>query len=464
MRERAPPTFIACFISLLGLVAFFLVRPALSGETYYRPRPPGTAYDYWYLLLAAFLPYALALRSSRLGHRPALPLVLGAAAVLYVLLIPAPAVQSQDVYQYLAYGEMAAEGENPHAFGTSPTPGRWQTHTLWDGAPSVYGPVWTLATGAVIRLAGGNLLASFLLVKGLAAALALLTALLVARGPLVRNDPARASSFRALVFAFNPLVLFTVGLGAHADVAVAAAFAGAAVASFRDRDGLATFLLIVATMVKAYAGMVLLVWLVALARRRSTLTGLRHLSGAVALMSLVYLLFWEGLRTFSAFAEVGRLASASLVGSVQRLVAGGASDATAGEGSAVAVAVRVVAGIVLVTVFIGMVRSERTPREPWRMAVLAMAAYVLVTPWYLYWHLIGPLALAVVAADEALLAGVLTFSATSLVVAGGSTLFNGSVEGLGLVLQTTLRYGPPVLAVAQANRILSRSTVVPHAR
>jgi hypothetical protein len=442
IRTRGVPrAFGACFISLLALALFFLVRPALSAGPYYGPRPPETTYAYWYLVVGAFVPYALILRACLRGDRPALPLALGGAAVLYLILIPAPALQSQDVYQYLTYGNMAAEGANPYV--PSVVPGAWETYTLWDATPTVYGPVWTVITSMVVTLTGGTLVASLLLMKALTAGLALSTAFLLASAVDPHRDRPEEATFAAVAFAYNPLVLVATGLGAHADVAVAAAFAGAAVASRKGKDGLVTFLLVAATLVKAYAGLVLLVWLVVQARGRGARTGLNHGVGAVILMVLAFLPFWEGLRTFSGFADVGRLASASLFGTIERLAAGGINETTAAVGSPVGPVVRVVGGAILVAAFLFVARSDRTVREPWRAGAIVMALYVLVTPWYLYWHLIGPLALVIVAADRVLFLAAATFSASSLVVAAGSTL-NGPAADIGLIGQTLLRYGPPV--------------------
>jgi hypothetical protein len=70
---------------------------------------------------------------------------------------------------------------------------------------------------------------------------------------------------------------------------------------------------------------------------------------------------------------------------------------------------------------------------------LLFGAYVLLAPWYLYWHLIALLALASVLTDAAILNGTLTFSCTSLFVGTG-----GATWGLGV--QAAIRYVPPLVA------------------
>jgi Glycosyltransferase family 87 len=452
---RGSPAFAACFASLLGLSAFFLIRPAFLGSPYYGPRPPGTTYAYWFLVLAAFLPYGLALREARRGREPSLRFLVGGAAILYLVLIPTPALQSQDVYQYLLYGEVAAGGGNPYV--TAPATGPAADYVLWAGTPSVYGPAWTALSAAVVKLTGGSVVAGFLVLKAAAGVLAVTTAALVASAVRGRPGPSGSASFAVLAFAYNPMVLFAVGLGAHADVAVAAGFAGAAAAARRGRDLPATLLLVVATLVKAYAGLALVVWLVSMARRRGGRIGLGHAAVAAAAAVVAFAPFWEGARTLTALREVGRMASASLTGAIQRLVAGAPTDPTAGAGDSTAIVIRFLAGVVLMVVLVLALRSERRDGNVWRAAGVVMAAYVLVTPWYLYWHLIGPLALAVIAADRTLVLGTLTFSATSLVVAGGSTFLQGAAADLGLAFQTIVRYGPPVVV---AWRVGSRDAPV----
>jgi Glycosyltransferase family 87 len=441
-RGRLPGAFVLCFVALLGLAGFFLLRPAFGGGPYYSPRPAGTTYAYWFLVAAAFVPYGLALRACRRGVTPSVPVLLGGAAILYLVLIPSPALQSQDVYQYLLYGKTAAGGGNPYV--TVPVADPWNAFALWDGVPSVYGPVWTLVTAGVVRVTGGSVTAAFLVLKVITGAMAVVTTLALV--PAVRGGrgPRGGAPFAVLAFAYNPMVLSAVGLGAHADVAVAAGVVGAVVAGRRDRDGVATLLLVGATLVKAYAGLILVVWLVALVWRRGVLPAMGHAVAALAAAVAAYAPFWEGSMTFAGLQEVGRMASASLTGTIQRLVAGAPDDPSAGAGDVAAVVIRVAAAAVLVAALLVAIRAERRGGDVWRAAAIVMLAYVLVTPWFLYWHLIGPLALVLAAADEALSLGTLTFSATSLVVAGGSSFLSGGAAGLGLAFQTAVRYGPPV--------------------
>jgi hypothetical protein len=80
--------------------------------------------------------------------------------------------------------------------------------------------------------------------------------------------------------------------------------------------------------------------------------------------------------------------------------------------------------------------------DPWPTAAAAFLAYVLVTPWFLYWHQIGPLGLAALAASPGVRGATLAFSGTSMLTAS----FGGTP--LGRAVQAVVRYGPPLGLVA----------------
>jgi alpha-1,6-mannosyltransferase len=438
--------FWALVAALVGLTAFFLIRPAVQDLGYYRPRPGGRTFDFWYLVLAAFLPYAWALVAARRGMRVPAPLLFGAAAVLYTAMIPAPPQQSQDVYQYLVYGRMAAEGISPYAVLPNQVPNGWLAFAVWRDTASIYGPVWTAVSHLAV-VATGSLTGALLFLKAVAAGLAL-----AATAGLYRSDPERGP-WAAVAFAFSPLVLVSAGLGAHADVAVAAAFAWAIVAERRGRPWLTTGLLLVATLVKLYAGLALAVWLIALARRRGF--GRAALHGVVAVTAAVaaFVPYWGGADSFRGFAEIGTRTSTSLLGALIRLGIGDPASASTGSGSVV-MAARVVMVAVLLGGLLWVIRSRDTPEQPWRAAATLSVLYLLVTPWYLYWHLLGALTLALAAAEAGVLTGVLVFSGTSLLVV--ATPFATGHKAVNLVLQTAARYGIPIAAGLRTHRRYTR--------
>ena len=452
-RESGTPSASTTFALLLGLsafVVFFLARPLLAGQgPYYGPRT-STGSDYWYVVVAAFIPYGLALRAYGRGARPATRSLFIGAAVLYVALIPAAAQQSQDVYQTLLYARMALAGHNPYVVYAATLHDPWRAWTLWDNTRSVYGPVWTMLTMGVVRIAGNNLTAAFLMLKAATAALALLATWTLTRAVSVTagrpGDGTRTDAgFTILAFAYNPMVLFSVGLGAHADIGVAAALGAAVLAERKGHSVLTTVFLAVAALVKAYSGLALIAWLIYLMRRRGARTTAAHALAAAALAALCYGPFWDGLKTFGGVADVGRTASGSLTGSLVRVVSGHLSDGAAAGSSPAGAVIRIAASLLLILAVVHAARSRRAGEEPWRAAALMFGAYVLLTPWYLSWHLIGLVALAAVVTDDAVTGGTLVFSATSLFVGFGGT-------PVGLAVQTVVRYAPPLITARQKER------------
>lgn len=316
-----------------------------------------------------------------------------------------------------------------------------------------YGPAWTILTAGIAKVSGGHLTAAFLLIKAVTAAFALGATWALARianheGGRRRGATAGISSdpgFAVLAFAFDPMVLFSVGLGAHSDIAVAAAVAAAILAERRGHDRATTVLLGLASLVKVYAASILVAWLVCLARRHGARAVVAHALWVAALAVLTSLPFWEGSRTFGGVAQIGRAASTSLVGTVIRLASGHPSDAFAAGSSPAGTVARTVVIILLVGAVVAVVRSPRTRDEPWRAGALLFGAYVLLTPWYLYWHLIALVALASVVSDRAVVRGTLTFSGTSLFVGTGGL-------AAGLALQAVIRYAPPLALVVSSSR------------
>jgi len=428
------------FGSLLGLAGFFLLRPAVAGSGYYRPRPNGNGYAYWYLTAAAFVPYAFALRSASRGVAPQARTLLMGSVVLFVAFLPAPAQQSQDVYQYLLYGKMALHGFNPYVISAAHLHDAWKVYTLWDNTLSVYGPLWTSVCAGVVWISGGNLTVAFLLMKVVTAGLGITTAAVVARATEVPSAAAGGlrvrPEFVILAFAYNPMVLVAAGMGANVDVAVGAALAGALLAERSRRPAITTFLLTMAVLIKAYAVLLLLAWLVSIGKRRGVGSAFAHAAGAGVLVLGGYAPFWDGPRTFSGLADATRRTSLSLTGSLMRWRSGG--NAFTSSAGATGAAIRVLAGLAIAGAVFAVVRSGRTRDQPWRAGALLFAVYTLVTPWFEPWYLIELVTLAAVVADDALTWGVLTFSATSLVV------MTGGVPA-GILVQTLVRYGPPLL-------------------
>jgi hypothetical protein len=437
---------LAAFVALLGFSLFFLIRPFLDPEPAYRPRPPGTTQAYSFLVVAAFVPYAAAVWAARRGVR--LRWAMGGALLLHLVVLPAALSQSQDLYAYLFYGKMwAVHGANPYVdlplrFAADP----WFPWVRWPDQPTVYGPLWTFLTAGAAWAGRTGLPVAYALAKVAVAALgaATVTGLVrAARGEGI--DPGTA----VVLVTWNPLVIVSLPLGGHADVAVAAAWLWALVADRRGRPLLTALLLTAAALVKAYAAVVLLVYMLALARRSLAAAG-RAVAASAIVAVLAWAPFWSGPETLSGLARIGRQASSSLGGTAQLALTTFLSD------RASAWIVRL-AGLAVIAVVVAWVaRRESFPADPWPGAAAAFAAYVAVTPWFLPWHLVGLVALAAVAASAPLRAAAYTFSGTVSLTAS----FGGTWWGRGL--QTTLRYGIPAAAWIRAGA--RKETATPPAR
>jgi hypothetical protein len=424
------------FLLLLGFAAFFLVRPFLDGGSAYRPRPPGTAQAYSFVVVAAFVPYAGAVWATRRGI--SLWWAVAGTVVLHAVVLPAALVQSQDLYASLFYGKMwAVHGANPYVdlplrFAADP----WFAWVRWPGHPSVYGPVWTILAAGPAWASSGNVSVALALAKVVVAGLGAATVTGLARAARDRGiDPGLA----VLLVGWNPLVILSLPLAGHADVAVTAALPWALVADRRRRPVLAALLLAGATLVKAYVGVVLIVYLVALARRSRAVAG-RALAVSAGAAIAAWFPFWAGPETLSGVIRIGGRASSSLGGTIELALAAVVPASTAGL-------IERVAGLaVIVAVIVAVARREGFADDPWPGAAAAFAAYLLVTPWFLPWHLAGLLVLAAVAASPPLGAAAFTFSGTAPLTAS----FGG--VWWGRVVQTALRYGLPAAAFSLESR------------
>jgi hypothetical protein len=423
-------------LTLAGLAGWFLIRPFADDLPAYRPRNGFRTHDYWQLFLPAVVPYAGALWALRRGMRVSPALAVGAAAALYAVMIPAPAQQSQDVYQYLVYGRMALEGVSPYGVVPMDAPNGWLAFAQFDGTASVYGPLWTLASQLAVALPGG-LLVAFVAIKVLTAGLAVAAAAGLARA---------GGAFAATAFALNPLVFASVGIGAHADVAVAAAFAWAVVAERRGKPADTTALLVAATLVKAYAGVALVAWLIELARRAGLGRAVAHGAAAAGVGLLAYLPYWSGEGPLLGLRQVGESVSASLLGAAVRFASGDVGSIGAGDSPAGAVG-RIVAAAVMVGAAVWVARARWTRGRPWEAAGALFVVYLAVTPWFLYWHLLGPLAMLLAAGRVGPAVPALAFSGVALVVIAPPGPTTGSAEA-DLLVQTLLRYGIPLAAGA----------------
>lgn len=247
-------------------------------------RAAGTATTLAMLLAAGVFVYAL-----HHAWRGSLPLrrVFLVAVLLHVLAVMMPLFVSRDVYSYAFYGRMTVLGANPYVdvpadFSTEPL--YRSVSPYWRHVPSVYGPAFTLLSAAISAVVSSP--AALVLAFKTIAAVASLASVYLAAVAARKLRPERAA-FAATLIGWNPVVVFHTVAGGHNDALVAVSLAAAVVLVAADRELLATATLIVATLVKAVAGVPLALAVVGAVARRPPghrlATAARHVAVVTAI-------------------------------------------------------------------------------------------------------------------------------------------------------------------------------------
>jgi hypothetical protein len=367
------------------------------------------------LVMAAILTAFALLLIEAWSNRARLSGVLVAAGISLAISVSAPLLLSRDVFSYAAYGRIyALYHHNPYV--TVPASIRRDpfvqvTSQQWLHTRSLYGPVFTLASAAIVRAWRQSPGATILAFKALAGlGMAAATALTVLAARAVR---AKRAALAAAIVGLNPvLVIHTVG-GGHTDAIIAAAMAGAMALAVTVRRGHrpftglsaggVTMLLTLATLIKVVIlpALVLWVWwvLTAAPRRDRVRVGAIHLSVVTGLSAALFAPCWAGARTFTSLATLGGVEGWA---SPARLVARGARAVVgwlAGSGAGAAADKAVAAAFLLVFAFLFWRLRPRLadtdPERPasvgsavdgWGCALLLVAlASPYLLPWYAAW-------------------------------------------------------------------------------
>ncbi len=213
-----------------------------------------------------------------------------------VLVYPITAV---DIFEYIAYARITVHhGVNPHLYRPADflgDPLMW--YSAWPHITSPYGPVWTYLSAAIGMLSGSSLLTYLLLFKGLALAVHLLNSGLI-YALLARWRPSYALA-GAVLYAWNPLVLFESAAGGHHDGLVVSFILLALLLFARGRFALAIPVATLSCLVKMPTVIVVPLFVVAgwraLSGKRSRLRVMAlGLGLTVALVLLLHAPLWEG--------------------------------------------------------------------------------------------------------------------------------------------------------------------------
>jgi hypothetical protein len=332
-------------------------------------------------------------RAIAAGWRPRPRTVALAGAALIAVLVVVPPTGSADHLSYVAYGRIAAAGDDPYLI----SPGDWRggrdpvagaVQPPWQNTPSVYGPVGTAAQALVATAGGGSLRLTVWLWQLLCAAAFGLTAFVLDR--LAARDPA-ARARVAVLWLFNPILLGQLVLGAHIDVLAAALGVGVLVAAAR-RPLLAGVLLGAAVGVKAPYALFGLAALWAAVRGLPRARVVRNvlLAGASATAVLVPAYRWAGPH---AFDQLGRASGFTTLSSPWRAVAD-LGDLVAGHGalrSVITPLALLLAAAFMVPLGRRVARLSSAAADPLtadtaRAALVATAAWSLIAPYALPWY------------------------------------------------------------------------------
>ncbi len=134
-----------------------------------------------------------------------------------VPLAVAPPMFSQDIYSYLAQGEIAHRGLDPYALGPEPALGRDHVltnsvPTIWKSTPAPYGPLFVWCGRGIAAIAGDNIVLAVWMHRALALAG---VALIVWALPRLARRCGVASVSALWLGAANPLLLFHLVSGVH---------------------------------------------------------------------------------------------------------------------------------------------------------------------------------------------------------------------------------------------------------
>ncbi len=321
---------------------------------------------------------------------------------LHLLVFLGPPLLSRDVFNYIEYARLGAVHHlNPYDHGAISAPLDPAVHYLgWRYVPTVYGPIYTLASYAS---AGFGLGGALWAMKALTCAVAL-GALALLRSCALRlgRDPVVPVALVAL----NPIwLLYAVG-GVHNDVLMVAPML-AGIALHLSRRPVAAGASIVAAAGVKLTGVILLPFMLVASRDRG-----RLLAGAVAAAAAMaaVALFAFGPHVLDLFGLLRRQQHLDGLRSVQHMLGevglGAPAHTLRTDGALL---------VVIVTVW-QLVRVRRG--ADWIAAAgWSVLALLLTTSWLMPWYLVWLLPLAALGASRRLRGAALAFTTYLAIVA-----------------------------------------------
>jgi hypothetical protein len=341
------------------------------------------------LVLSLYLLYAAGYAVASRGRAP-LWLILACSAVFCLELTFAYPATAVDVFGYIAHGRVLSLHQvNPFIQPPNQFPGDPILPFLaYPDEPSQYGPVWVLLGGGLSLLAQGNLLTEVLLYKAVAALAHLAGGAVVFQIARSLDAPQPRAAACALVYLWNPMLLWEMVGNAHNDGLMMLCGLLAAWLFVRGKYVLVLPALVLGALVKVPLILAAPVFVIGLWHRNRA----RAVEGALlglALAAAVYRPFWEGPSTLTALRRTD-LFTASL-GSVLRL----SLTPSLGQPEATSLARYVSLGGFVVVALAAVAQAVRTTssQEVLRLAYFTLlAALLLATTWFQAWYVVWPLA------------------------------------------------------------------------
>lgn len=368
------------------------------------PHPgDSTQATFWFLVGLIFIALGwlgLVYRAGRIVDPRRAVIVVGVVITLWAIPVSlGPPLLSNDVYSYVAQGEMASRGLDPSSVGPVEL-GRNDftsgADPVWRSAPAPYGPVAVLAARGAVELGGHSQVAAINFYRVFVWLAVVMAA--VGIGMIAVGNGLSAAVAIAIGIG-NPIMILHVVGGVHNDALMFGFLAlGLAVAQ-RDRKLLAVGLIAAATAVKlpAAVGLVYLGWCwrgsVATWRERVTTT-VAVLAAATAGIIVGCVLVGLGPGWLTALTSTGKVKdtyspTTKLGFSIAEILNGIGIDV---DGQLLASGVRVLG--LLATAVVGFVMLMRSPRVGFIKATAVMlVAYVLLGPVIWPWYFVTGFAL-----------------------------------------------------------------------
>ena len=360
---------------------------------------PGTAFQSTSLFLIGLILLAvgwlgLILRAGQIADRRRALVVVGVIISLWAIPVSlGPPLLSNDVYSYVAQGEMASRGIDPGSNGPAAL-GRndWTSAAdpVWRAAAAPYGPVAVFTSRTVVEAAGHDPALALWFYRVVVIAGIAMAAVGVS---LIASRSGVAPAVAVAIGLGNPIVILHLIGGAHNDAVMFGFLALGLAAAQRQRRVLALALLTAATAIKlpAALGLVYLGWCwdgaVATTRRR-IITTAGVVVSAVSAIALGCLVMGMGPGWLTALTSTGKVndtysPTTKLGFSISELLAAVGIDV---DGATLTAGVRALGLLaVVIGALIVMLRSPRLGLV--RATGIMLVAYVLlgpvIWPWYL---------------------------------------------------------------------------------